>query len=219
MLDISCEKYSGPTRHRNSCYQWRNLQWGCRRWATNSQPLDYKFSALAMELYNSKAIAGKELSLSCRCNASLYFSFLNCDWLPIREVQWLYWTQKFLVPVEKFTVRMPKVKFELATPGLQTHGSSHWAIQLNSYCWEGVEFIQLMYCIIIYLSFSTVIDFPSEKYFGFTEHRNSWYQQRNLQWGRRRWGSKWQPLDYKRSALTIELYSSKALAWEGVEFI
>ena len=83
----------------------------------------------------------------------IYLSFLNCDWLLIREVQWFYWTQKLLVPAEKFTVRMPKVRLELATPGLQTQCSSHWAIQLKSYCREGVEFIQLVYCIIIYLSF------------------------------------------------------------------
>ena len=39
---------------------------------TNSQPLDYKPSALAIEVYSSKAIAGKELSLSSWCIASLY---------------------------------------------------------------------------------------------------------------------------------------------------
>ena len=83
----------------------------------------------------------------------IYLSFLNCDWLLIREVQWFYWTQELLVPVEKFTVRMPMERLELAIPGLQTQYSSHWAIQLKSYCWEGVEFIQLVYCIIIYLSF------------------------------------------------------------------
>ena len=82
----------------------------------------------------------------------VYLSILNCDWLLIREVQWFYWTQELLVPVDKFTVRMPVVRFELATPGLQTQCSSHWAIQLKSYCWEGVEFIQLVYCII-YWSF------------------------------------------------------------------
>ena len=48
---------------------------------------------------------------------------------------------------------MPMLRLELATPGLQTQCSSHWALQLKSYCWEGVEFIQLVYCIIIYLSF------------------------------------------------------------------
>ena len=36
------------------------------------QPLDYKPSALAIELYSSKAIAGKESSLSSWCIASLY---------------------------------------------------------------------------------------------------------------------------------------------------
>ena len=39
----------------------------------NLQPLDYKLSALAIELYSPKAIAGKELSLSSWCIASLYF--------------------------------------------------------------------------------------------------------------------------------------------------
>ena len=34
--------------------------------------MDYKPSALAIELYSSKAIAGKELSLPSRCIASLY---------------------------------------------------------------------------------------------------------------------------------------------------
>ena len=37
---------------------------------SNSQHLDYKPSALAIELYNSKAIAGKELSLSSWCIAN-----------------------------------------------------------------------------------------------------------------------------------------------------
>ena len=42
--------------------------------------MDYKPSALAIELYSSKAIAGKELSLSSWCIASLYiyhFSTVN----------------------------------------------------------------------------------------------------------------------------------------------
>ena len=38
----------------------------------NRNPLDYKHSALAIELYSSKAIAGKELNLSSWCTASLY---------------------------------------------------------------------------------------------------------------------------------------------------
>ena len=83
----------------------------------------------------------------------IYLSFLNCDWLLIREVQWFYWTQKLLVPIEKFEVRLLKVMTELPTAGLQTQCSTHWAIQLKSFCWEGVDLIQLVYCIIIYLSF------------------------------------------------------------------
>ena len=38
----------------------------------NSLPMDYKASALAIDLYNSEAIAGKELSLSSWCIAFLY---------------------------------------------------------------------------------------------------------------------------------------------------
>ena len=38
----------------------------------NSEPLDYKPSALAIDLYSSKAIAGKELCLSSWCIGSLY---------------------------------------------------------------------------------------------------------------------------------------------------
>ena len=82
----------------------------------------------------------------------IILSFLNCDWLLIREVQWFYWTQELLVPVEKFSVRMPMMGLELASPRLQTECSSHWAIQLKSYFWEGVEFIQLVYYIIAILS-------------------------------------------------------------------
>ena len=38
--------------------------------------LDYKARALTIELYSSKAITGKELSLSSWCIASLYFFHL-----------------------------------------------------------------------------------------------------------------------------------------------
>ena len=78
---------------------------------------------------------------------------LNCGWLLIPEVQWLSCTQELLEPEEKFTVRMPMVRLELANPQIWTECFSHWAKQLKCYCWEGVEFIQLVYCIIIYLSF------------------------------------------------------------------
>ena len=56
--------------------------------------------------------------------------------------------KKFLTYINVFS-RMPMVRLELETPRLLTECSSHWAEQLKSYCWEGVEFIQLVYCIII----------------------------------------------------------------------
>ena len=105
-----------------------------------------------------------------------YLSFLNCDWFLIWEVQWFYWTQELLVSVEKFTVRMPMVRLELATPGLQTQCSSHWAIQLKAIA--GKELSLSSWCIAsLYIyHFSTVIDFSSEKYSGSTVHRNSCYR-------------------------------------------
>ena len=62
VVDLSSEKYSGSTGHRNSRYQQRSFQWGRQWWHSNSQPLGYKLSAPAIELTSSKAIAGKELS-------------------------------------------------------------------------------------------------------------------------------------------------------------
>ena len=118
-------------------YQQRNFHWGCRWWDSDSQQLGYKPRALAIELKSSKAIVGKELSLSSWCIASLH----------------------------------------------------------------------VYHC-------STVVDFSFEKYSGSAEHRNSWYQQRNFQWGCRWWDSNSQPLGYKPSALAIELTSSKAIAWK-----
>ena len=48
---------------------------------------------------------------------------------------------------------LPMMGLELATPRLYTECSRQWAKQLKSYCWERVAFIQLVCCIIIYLSF------------------------------------------------------------------
>ena len=49
-------------------------------WDSNSQPLGYKPSALAIELLSSKAIAGKELSLWSWCITSLYiYHFSTTD--------------------------------------------------------------------------------------------------------------------------------------------
>ena len=98
----------------------------------------------------------KRINHCCHCHLYciiIYLSCLNFDWLLVREVQLLYWTQKLLVAVEIFIVRLLKVRLELESSGLQTKCSSDWAIQLKSYCWEGVECIQFVYCNIIYLSF------------------------------------------------------------------
>ena len=114
VVDFSSEKYSGSTGHRNSWSQQRNLQWGCQWWHSNSQPLGYKPSALAIELTSSKSYCweGVEFIQLVHC-IIIYLSFLNCGWLLMREVQWFYWTQELLVPAEKFTVRMPMVRLEL----------------------------------------------------------------------------------------------------------
>ena len=120
-VDISGTRYQKTVNGVHSC-QW---------WDSNSQPLGYKPSALAIELTSSKVITRKELSLSSWCTASLY----------------------------------------------------------------------------IY-HFSTVVDFSSEKCSGSTGHRNSWYQQRNLQWGCRWWDSNSQRLGYKNDKYIMMQYTS-----------
>ena len=83
-----------------------------------------------------------------------YIFIVSQLWLLlIAEVLWFFWTHKPLIQVEKFTMRMPKVWLKLATPGLHKQCCTNWHIELKSYCWELVEFIQLVYCIIIYISF------------------------------------------------------------------
>ena len=213
VVDFSSEKYSGSTGHRNSWYQQRNLQWGCRWWDSNSQPLGYKPSALAIELTSSKAIAGKELSLSSWCIASLYIYHFSTvvdfssekysgstghtnSWYQQRNLQWgcRWWDSNSQPLGYKPSALAIELTSSKAIAGKE--------LSLSSWC------IASLY---IY-HFSTVVDFSSEKYSGSTGHRNSWYQQRNLQWGCRWWDSNSQPLGYKPSALAIELTSSKAIA-------
>ena len=58
------------------------------------------------------------------------------------------------------------------------------ATELNSSkAIAGKELILYSWCIeLLYIyHFSTVVDLSSERYSGSTGHRNSWYQQRNLQ--------------------------------------
>ena len=146
-----------------SWYQQRNIQWGCLWWEPNSQLLDYKPSALAIELYTSKSFCweGVEFIQLVYC-IIIYLWFLNCDWLLIREVQWFYWTQELLVPVEKFTVRMPMVRPELATPGLQTQCSSHWAIQLKMFLlrWSWIYPVSVLHHYIFIISQRWLVSHP-----------------------------------------------------------
>ena len=72
MIDFSFEKYSGSTGHRTPGTSTGIYSKDADGESRTRIPLDYKPSALAIELYNSKAIAGKELSLSRWCIASLY---------------------------------------------------------------------------------------------------------------------------------------------------
>ena len=66
------------------------------------------------------------------------------------------------------------VRPEPATVGLQTLCSSHRAIQLKSFCRKELSLPSWCIASLYIYHFSTVIDFSSEKYSGFTGHRNSW---------------------------------------------
>ena len=107
-------------------------------WITSPvlQPLSYTAQSYSWE--------GLEFIKLVYC-IIIYLSYLNCDWLLIWEAQWLYWTQELLLPVEKFTERMPIGRLELATPGLQSQCSSHWAIQLKAI--PGKELSLSSWCI------------------------------------------------------------------------
>ena len=59
-------------RFDESEYHGTEKYQSCQGLDSYSQPLGYKPSALAIELNSSKAVAGKELSLSGWCIASLY---------------------------------------------------------------------------------------------------------------------------------------------------
>ena len=112
-----------PPKHRQMEQNWR-----CQWWDSNLQPLGYKPSALAIEPNNSKAIAGKELSLSSWYIALLYIYHFSTvidlssekysgstahrnSWYQWRNLQWgcrwsdsnckfLCWYSEFLCPVE-----------------------------------------------------------------------------------------------------------------------
>ena len=108
-----------PSRFQRSQTLYRKalISVRCRWWDSNSQPIDYKPSALSIELYSSISYCWEraEFIQLVYCIVTI-LSFLNCDWLLIREVQWFYWTRELLVAAEKFSGRMPMMGHELATP-------------------------------------------------------------------------------------------------------
>ena len=89
----------------------------------------------------------------------IYLSFLNCDWLLIREVQCFYWTQDLLVRVEKFTVRMPMMKlnsfsaiaFELYSSMARVLGLLSRSCEFESHHWHPHG--KFLYCCIAFLLF------------------------------------------------------------------
>ena len=169
MIEFSSEKYSGSTGHKNSLYQWRNLQWGWRRWDFDWQPEDYKPSALAIEIYTAhKLLMG--ISWVYPVGVLHHYIFIISHLLLTSHPRSTVVVQdretagtsieiysedaegETRTGNEILTVIL-KVRFWLATRGLQNQCSSDWPIQHKSYYWELVEFIQLVYCIIVYLSF------------------------------------------------------------------
>ena len=78
MVDFPSEKYSGSTGTQETPGTSGEIYSDDADCETRTrQPLGYKPSALAIELTSSKAIAGKELSLSSWCIASfIYLSLL-----------------------------------------------------------------------------------------------------------------------------------------------
>ena len=71
MADLSSEKYSGSTGQRNPGTS-REIYSEDAEGETRTHTPICKPSDIAIDLYSSKAITGKELSLSSGCFASLY---------------------------------------------------------------------------------------------------------------------------------------------------
>ena len=131
MIDFSSEKYSGDTGHE--------LLVAVEKFTVRMQMVRLELATPGLQtLWSSHWAIQLNLVLLGRVEfiqlvycIIIYLSFLNCDWVLFLEVQWFYWTQELLVPVEKFEMGTPMVRLKLPTPGVQTQWSSHWAIQLN----------------------------------------------------------------------------------------
>ena len=99
----------------------------------------------------------------------IYLSFLNSDWLLIREVQCFYWTQELLVRVEKFTVRMPMMKlnsfpaiaFELYSSMARALGLLSRGCEFASHHWH--PHCKFLYCYHEFLCPVEPLYFSDEK--------------------------------------------------------
>ena len=91
----------------------------------NSQPLVYKPSALPVELTSSKAVAGKELSLSSWCIASLYiYHFSTVIDFSSEKYSGSTGRRNSWYQRRNFTLRMLMMELELTTLPLQTEFSN-----------------------------------------------------------------------------------------------
>ena len=147
-----------------------------------------------------------------------YPQFLHCDWLLAREVQWFYWAQELLIPVEKFTVRMTMVRLELAIPGLQIQCSRHWAIQLNllllGRSW--VYPVGVLHNDMFPISQLWLTSGPRNAVV-LLDTRTTGTSREIYSKDSRGKNSNSQTLDYKPIALAIGLYSSICLCWDRKE--
>ena len=73
VIDFSSEKYSGSTGDRNSWVPVEKFSVRMPMMGLELTTPRLQTKCSAIELCSSKAIAGKELSLSSWCTASLYF--------------------------------------------------------------------------------------------------------------------------------------------------
>ena len=76
-------------------------------WKIFHDQLPNRFISLFFKFRSTNSRLKYRIAKQSKLSIIIYLSFLNCDGLLIQEVQWFYWTQELLVPVEKFTVRMP----------------------------------------------------------------------------------------------------------------
>ena len=137
---------------------------------SNSQHLGSKSSALAIELDSSKAIAGKELSLSSWCIASLMF-IISQLWLTFhpRSTVVLLYTGTPGTSREIYSEDANDVDSNSQPLGYKPSALS---IELNNskaIARKGLSLSSWCIASLYVYHFSAVVDFSSEKYSGSTD--------------------------------------------------